>query len=541
MIDPITFEVVRNGLIGVANEMAVTIVRTAHSQVLRDSLDFSTAVCDRRGRVVAQGLGMALHLGAVPDAMEALLDKHEVRPGDVFVNNDPLQGGMHLPDIFMFKPVFHDGRLVGFAVCVAHYPDIGGRTPGGNAVDSTEIYQEGLQIPLLKLDDTLREMLAANVRLPAAVMGDLNAQLGSCRIGEARMLALDERYGADGLAAITDEILDYTERRAREGIRGLRDGTYSFVDHIDDDGMGSGPIPIAVRITIAGDELEADFAGTSGQVRSALNATPSWTKSAVYTALKCLFDQSFDANDGFYRPVRVVIPAGTILNPRHPAPRAARGLTGYRTIDAVFGALQQAAPDRVWAAGDGGVTMLAIGGRTDGGDPFVFVDFTSGSWGARPAQDGVDGAASIGANIANVPVEEIERAFPIQVRQYELLPDTGGAGRWRGGQSIARELVLLAGEGELHIRSDRRRFRPYGLEGGREGAPSANVLNDAELLPTCVTRRIGRGDVVRQVSAGGGGHGDPRDRDPSLVLRDVLDGRVSVEAARREYGVVIDR
>jgi len=549
--DPVTFEVVRNALISAADEMASTVVRTAHSQVLRDSLDFSTALCDGRGRLIAQGLCLPLHLGAIPEAMGAVLAKYDgrINPGDVFMHNDPLEGGTHLPDIFMFKPVFVGGRRVAFAACVAHYPDIGGRAAGGNAVDSTEIYAEGLQIPILKLYDggqfneTLAALLAKNVRLPKQVMGDMRAQLAACHIGETRFLELVERYSMDKLDETIDDILDYAEHMVRAELRRIPGGTYAFTDHIDDDGFGSGPIPIAVSLTIADGEVRADFEGTSPQVRSALNATPSFVKSAVYIAVKCVLDQGIPANDGFYRPFTVRIPEGSILNPHHPAPRAARGLTGYRIIDAVFGALHQAIPDRVCAAGEGGPTMIAVGGTHADHRPFVFVEFDGGSWGGRPGLDGVDGTTPIGANLANVPVEEIELHQPIQVRAYGFVADTGGPGRWRGGLSILRELRLLEKDAVLQIRSDRRRFRPYGLSGGGPGAPSMNVLNPGageEPLPTTITRPIREGDLLRHVTAGGGGFGDPLDREPEAVLHDYLDAKITARHAEQAYGVVID-
>jgi N-methylhydantoinase B len=549
--DPIMFEVLKNGLISAADEMAVTVVRTAHSQVLRDNLDFSTAICDGRGRLVAQGLCLPLHLGAIPEAMDAVLERYEgnIEPGDVFIHNDPLEGGMHLPDIFMFKPIFCGGHRVGFAASVAHYPDIGGRAPGGNAVDSTEIYAEGLQIPILKLfeagraNETLLSIITKNVRIPEQVLGDLMAQRAACLIGERRFLKLVERYSLEGVERIIDEILDHTEYMVRSELRRIPDGRYSFTDHIDDDGFGSDPIPISVTLTVAGDELLADFEGSSPQVRSALNSTTSYTKSAVYIAVKCIVDQEIPSNHGFYRPIEVRIPAGTILNALHPAPRAARGLTGFRTVDTVFGALHQAVPGRVWAAGDGGNTMIAIGGTRADRKPFVFVDFESGAWGARPSIDGVDGTSTVGANMANVPVEEIELHQPVRVGAYGFVPDTGGAGVWRGGLSIVRELQFLEAEGTLQIRSDRRAFRPYGLGGGGDGSQSLNVLNPGpgeQVLPTKVTMGIRRGDVLRHLTAGGGGFGDPFKRDPALVLVDYVNGKVSAEHARQAYGVVVD-
>jgi N-methylhydantoinase B len=551
MEDPIGFEVVKNGLAALADELAITIVRTAHSQDVRDSLDFSTAICDAKGRVVAQGCGIPLHLGAIPDAMDAIKSKFgsAIQPGDVFILNDPDEGGMHLPDIFVVQPVFMGEELIGYAACVAHYPEIGGRMAGGNAVDSTEIFQEGLQIPLLKLydqgrrDETLVAILLRNVRIPDVVMGDLEAQLAACHVGAMGLLELARRYTPAGLQAFMGQVLDYSESRLRAELSRIPDGSYSFADHIDDDGFGSGPIRLAVTLTVAGDTLHADFMGTSAQVRSALNATMSFTRATVYAALKSVVADDIPSNSGFYRPVSVTAPPGTILNPLRPAPRAARGLTGFRAVDAVLGALAQALPERVPAAGEGGASMVAIAGRRPDQSAFIFVDFVTGGWGARPTLDGLDGNSPIAANLSNVPVEEIEAHEPLTVERYGFLSDTGGAGRWRGSLSLVREYRFLEEEATLQLRSDRRRHLPYGLAGGLPGSPSANLLDpdgpSERLLATNVTTTIRRGQVFRHITAGGGGYGDPLQRAAERVLEDVLEGKISRSHAERVYGVVI--
>jgi N-methylhydantoinase B len=544
MTDAFTAEVVKTALVSLADEMALSVLRTAHSEVVRDTMDFSTAIFDGRGRLVAQGLTLPLHLGAMPDALAQLLRKYDgdIHPGDVFLLNDPEEGGMHLPDLFVFKPVFVGERRFAFAGCIAHHIDVGGRMPGSNAVDSTEIFQEGLQIPILKLYErdvpnrSLFEILERNVRMPAIVLGDLRAQLAACHFAEQGLLRLEERYGVEALESYLEQLLDYAERVSRDAIRAVPDGVYTFLDHIDDDGMGSGPIAIPVRLTVAGDELEVDLTGASPQVRSALNSTASFTKAGVYTALLCaLHSEDVIANDGFYRPITIVVPKGTVLDGERPAPRAARALTGFRVIDAVLGALHQALPDRVPAAGEGGVTMLAIGGTDSDGSQVVFVEFIAGSWGAGPHGDGLDGTSPLGGNVSNVPVELLELHQPLLVEEYGYVPGTGGAGRFRGGLSIVRRIRFLGERGVLQMRSDRRAFPPYGLAGGSSGAPSANVLNPgghAEVLPSKFTREIVHGDVIHHVTAGGGGWGDPRERDPEAVREDLLDGKITEGGSR---------
>ena len=549
--DPISFEVVKNGLEALADELAITIVRTAHSQVVRDNMDFSTAICDSKGRVVAQGCGIPLHLGALPTALASLVERYEgsINPGDVFVLNDPDQGGMHLPDIFVVKPVFFDAELIGYAACIAHYADIGGRVAGGNAVDSTEIFQEGLQIPPLKLFDagtrneTFVAILLRNVRIPDVVMGDLEAQLAACHVGEAGLVSLARRYGTAALAAFMEQLLAYSEQRLRAELAAMPDGAYFFEDFIDDDGFGSGPIRIALTLTIDGEHLIADFEGTSPQVRSALNATESFTRAAVYAGVRCVVSDDIPSNEGFYRPIDVRVPAGTVLNGQRPAARAARGLTGFRACDVVLGALAQVCPARVPAAGEGGATMLSFGGTYADRTAFVFVDFVTGGWGGRATADGVDGTSPLAANVTNIPVEEIELDQPLRVEQYAFVPDTGGAGLHRGCLSIVRELRFLEQEGMLQIRSDRRTHLPYGLEGGAPGTPSSNTFNPGPSqveLPTHVTQRFREGDVIRHVTAGGGGFGDPLERDPERVLHDVVNGKLTAGHVAREYGVIID-
>ena len=551
-VDLITREVIKNGLTSLANEMAVVVVRTAHSQVVRDSLDFSTAIFDPDGLVVAQGLAIPLHLGAMPDALARLRSRYSnaISEGDVFILNDPDEGGMHLPDIFMFKPVYAEGTALGWVGCVAHHADMGGRVAGSNAVDSTDIYQEGLQIPILKLyeggreNETLTAIIERNVRLPAIVRGDLSAQLSAVTIGERGLQKLAREHSRDVLFEAFGQILDYTEMVVRAEIGRIPDGTYTFEDFIDDDGFGSGPIRINASVIVRGGHLHVDFAGTSEQVRAALNATVSFTKAAVYTAF-LYFTPATEIlnNDGLYRSISVEVPIGTILNPKRPAPRAARGLTGLRVIDAVMGALHQAVPDRSIAAGDGGPTMISIGTVDSDGSSHVFVDFLCGGWGGRPTMDGLDGASPVGANLSNVPIEQIEIEYPIVVEEYAFLPDSGGPGEHRGCLGIVRQVRFLGDSGVLSVRSDRRNHPPYGLAGGLAGQPSANILNpgrgNQEVLPTKFTRDIRKCDVLRHVTAGGGGFGPASLRSRQRLEGDIREGKITKEHARTAYGIDI--
>jgi N-methylhydantoinase B len=549
--DPIEFELFKNALFGVADEMALTVFRTTYSGVLKDNMDYSTAMFDGAGVLVAQGLTLPGHLGSMPTAMASLQESFagNIHAGDVFIFNDPFRGGMHLPDVFVFQPIFRDDDLIAWAGAVCHHTDVGGRVPGSNASDSTEIYQEGLRIPPLKLYDrgerneTLFALIETNVRVPVKVFGDLRAQLAACHIAEAALVDMAARYGNDKLQAYMTELVDYAERMTRAALTELPDGVYDFLDHIDDDGIDVGvPIPLKVTITKTGDRIHADWTGTAQQVKGAINNTLSYTKSASYCAIRSILPQNIPTNEGVFRAISVEAPVGTIANMVLPGACAARGLTGFRMVDCMFGALAKMLPDRVFAASDGGNTGVSIGGYHANRSPFIYVDFTCCAWGGRPDSDGLDGNSNIYANMASQPIEVTETEQPLQITAYEFIQDAMGPGKFRGGAPFRREYKLLAEEAILQVRSDRRDFRPYGLYGGGPGKPSMNYLNpdrNPAPLPSKLTMNMKQGDLFRHEVAGAGGWGDPLDRDPALVLKDVRNDFVSERAAIEDYGVII--
>jgi N-methylhydantoinase B len=549
--DPIEFELFKNALFGVADEMALTVFRTTYSGVLKDNMDYSTAMFDGAGVLVAQGLTLPGHLGSMPTAMASVKDTFagNIHPGDVFIFNDPFRGGMHLPDVFVFKPIFRDEDRIAWACAVCHHTDVGGRVPGSNASDSTEIYQEGLRIPPLKLyergarNETLFALIETNVRVPVKVFGDLRAQLAACHIAEAALIEMAARYGNNKLQAYMTELVDYAERMTRAALRELPDGVYDFLDHIDDDGIDVGvPIPLKVTITKTGDRIHADWTGTAQQVKGAINNTLSYTKSATYCGIRSVLPQNIPTNEGVFRAISVEAPRGTIANMVLPGACAARGLTGFRMVDCMFGALAKMLPDRVFAASDGGNTGVSIGGYHADRSPFIYVDFTCCAWGGRPDADGLDGNSNIYANMASQPIEVTETEQPLQITAYEFIQDAMGPGKFRGGAPFRREYKLLAEEAILQVRSDRRDFRPYGLYGGGPGKPSQNFLNPDRgpaLLPSKLTMNMKKGDLFRHEVAGAGGWGDPLERDPALVLKDVRNDFVSERAARDDYGVVL--
>ncbi|MEE2805453.1 MAG: hydantoinase B/oxoprolinase family protein [Pseudomonadota bacterium] len=550
--DPVTLELFKNALFSIADEMAVTICRTTYSGVLRDNMDFSTAFTDADGKLVAQGLTIPLHLGSIPTALESVLAEFEgdIHPGDVFVINDPYHGGMHLPDVFIFKPIFVDGERLAFGATISHQADVGGRVPGSNASDSTEIYQEGLRIPPIKLyergqpNQTMWTMIETNVRIPVQVTGDMRAQLSACNIAEQQFLELVDRFGLETTRHYMQAVIEYAERLTRAGISGLPDGEYSFEDWIDDDGIDrERPIRLFCTIEKHGDALKVDWDGSSAQVRGAINCTLSFTKAVSYAAVRSVLPFDIPCNEGLFRAIEVTAPSGTITNMELPAACAARGLTGFRMGDCVYGALAKMLPDRVGAASDGGNTGVTVGGYDEQRKPFIFVDFACGSWGGRPWADGVQGNSNMFANMASQSIELIEAENPLQVLAYELITDRAGVGEFRGGVPYRRDYLFTEKEAVLQVRSDRRRFRPYGLYGGQAGQPSQNILNphaEAQMLDSKLTMPLKEGDVFRHELPGGGGWGDPMKRDPDKVLMDVRNEFVSIESARDDYGVVID-
>jgi len=550
--DPVTLQIVANALQSIADEMATTIIRTAHSTVVRDGMDFSSALCDARGETVAQAVSVPFHLGSIPTAMESLLRHYgdRVRPGDVFIMNDPFDGGMHLQDIFIVKPVHLEGMLIGWAVTTAHHGDVGGRLPGSSACDNTEIYQEGLRMPWLRFHsegepvEEVHKLIEANMRIPRVTFGDLGAQVAACSVADRALQALAVRHGRETLASLMVDLIDYTERLVRQEIGTWPDGTATFTDYLGSDGVEARDVPIVARVTIEGDEVIADLTGSAAMVRGSLNSTRSFVMACVYQAIRCALTLEVPNTAGAFRPITVLTRPGTVAEVVMPAASSMRGVTGFRVLDALNGALAQLIPDRIPAAGEGGNTLAIFGAdRPEGGDRFVFYELVVGTWGGTPVGDGNDGLTNPASLAANIPIEVAESEFPIVVERYGLVPDTGGAGEHRGGLAIERIWRCLTPSTSLIVRSDRAERPPYGLAGGGTGGTSSNVLihpdGSEEVLPAMFSTTIEAGDVYAHRMAGGGGWGNPLARDPAAVADDVANEKVSVGAARELYGVVI--
>ena len=550
-VDPVTSEIVQNALAAAADEMAMALYRTAYSTIVRDCLDYSTSLCDADGEMIAQGVTIPLHLGSVPFAMEALFAKFgdDMEEGDIFILNDPFDGGMHIPDIFVAQPIFWKGERIAFAVSTAHHLDLGGRLPGSSACDNTEIFQEGLRLPWLKLyrggvpEEAIFEIIRVNVRVPQMTLGDLRAQLAACHIGLRAIHDLVERYGPDTFRACATDLIAYTERLVRAEIAAWPDGSYTFADYMDSDGVGGPRVKLQVTLTVKGDNLTADFTGTAPQVRGAINNTLSFTASVVALCVRSALKEEIPNTAGMFRPLAIVAPPGTVVNGVMPAASSMRGVTGFRLADVVFGALAELLPDRILAAGEGGNTLVVIGGQNPDRSPYVYYELLSGTWGARPDRDGNDGLCNPANVASNIPIEEAECGYPVRVERYGLVRDSGGAGQYRGGLGIEREWRLLDGEAHLAIRSDRRDHLPYGLYGGNSGRGSINILHhidEDEVLMTMISTSMRADERIYHRQAGGGGWGKAIERAPAAVACDVKNDKVSLVAARRDYGVVLD-
>ncbi|WP_144113235.1 hydantoinase B/oxoprolinase family protein [Paraburkholderia sp. BCC1886] len=554
--DAITLEIVKNALGSIADEMALVVLRTAYSPIVRDSMDFSTAVFDRAGRVIAQGLTLPIHLGAFPAAMNNVIERFGAsgKPGDIYIMNDPYtSGGMHLPDVYLIQPVFYASRIEGYVATIVHHADVGGMAPGSMAIGATEIYQEGLRIPLMKLFDAgevnaaLVLLLETNSRMPGQLRGDLRAQVASCKAGERGLVQLLVKYGAEGFGRLVDALHDYAERVTRQAIAAMPNGEYRYEDFID--GLGDTPVPIAFRVTVtvADDVVRIDWTGTDAQVQGAINGPFATTQSVAYAAVRCAIGVDVPNCEGFSRPVEVFAESGSIVNPVEPAACAARGIIAYRMFDVLQGAFAQIVPDTIPALGEGGPSVVSISGRrlaSEGGGNWLITDGVLGSWGGG-RNDGCEGIANPLGNLSNQPVELIEARLPLKITEYGFVADSGGAGQHRGGLAMRRAYELLGEEALLGLRSDRRVHRPSGSHGGLSGSPSLNLLSrhgGSRLLPTMPSQvsALQKGDRFCHIAAGGAGHGDPLSRAPDAVREDVLDERISERMAREVYGVVFD-
>ena len=555
-VDPATFEVVKNALYCAAEEMKVVLAKTAYSPLLKVAGDYSCGLFDVAGEMVAQGPDLPIHLGSMPLAVKAVIRASRTfAPGDVFIHNDPYFGGSHLPDVNVITPAFHAGTLLGFACVRAHWPDIGSATPGSYGA-TTEIFGEGLRLPPVRLYEagTLRPdveaIIFANVRTPDERRGDLRAQIAANLRGVTRLQELAARHGADRLLAIMSEVMDYSERMMRAMLAGLPDGTATFEDFCDGDGIveegekEDAPFWIRMRVTKAGDRLTVDFAGTDRQVAGPMNAPLAVTASGIYTAIKMVADPRdlVPPNSGCWRPVELRAEPGTVVHAESPAPVVyANHEISHRVCDMLFGALARLAPDRVMACSQGTSAILTLGGvdhRTGG--RYVSYETIKGGFGARPTKDGITGIAAGISNTMNTPIEILEMSFPVRVERYAIVPDSGGPGRWRGGCAVERVWRILAPVSQASVCLERTKSPPFGLAGGGAGAAGRITV----IAPDGAERELtSKGSFPAGADAqivlrapGAGGYGSAEERDPARVRDDVINGYVTDSAARAIYG-----
>ena len=515
--NPVQLEIFKSLFHAIAEEMGATLKRTAFSPNIKERRDYSCAVFNRHGEMLAQGDHMPVHLGSMPLSVKAAIESHEIGPGDIVILNDPYRGGTHLPDITLVSGVFSKKKLRFYVACRAHQSDIGGMSPGSMPL-AAEIYQEGLRIPPVKLMSSgkinrdIWNLVLANVRTPEERDGDLAAMLGANRTGERRLMAITARYGWNDLRHYIAEILNYSERMTRHAIAAIPAGVYEAEDFLDNDGISDRPVAIRAKIEIKDGRAVIDFSGSDPQVEGSVNAVYAITASAVFYVFRTLVGFSIPSNAGGMRPLEIIAPEGTVVNARPPAAVCGGNVeTSQRIVDVLYKALAQAMPDRIPAASQGTMNNFAFGGvdpRT--GEPVAYYETVSGGMGARPGMHGISGVHTHMTNSLNTPVEAMEHAYPVHVLRYGLRPRSGGRGLWRGGDGVVRELRFLT-KAQITLLSDRRKFSPYGLNGGEPGRPGVNTLLRAngrkEELPSKFSAGVEPGDTISIETPGGGGWG----------------------------------
>ena len=551
-LDPITLEIIANGLRSAADESFVALMKSAYSTNIKERRDHSTAICDAKGRLIVQAAeSLPIHIASMIGLMEHLLAKYDgdIHEGDIFIANDPhVAGGTHLPDINMAAPVFHDGALVGFMCNIAHHADMGGMVPGSMAGGMSEIYQEGLRVPVIKLfrkgelQTDIFDLLLLNVRVMEERRGDYYAQIAACRLGVSRLGELLARHGAAVLIEAFSEIIKRTKKRMRAALKTVPDGEYTFEDVMDDDGLGTVDVPIKVKVTIKGDKAKFDFTGTSRQVRGNINITYNATQAAVCYSLKALLDPDVPNNQGVLDVPDIVAERGSLVNAVFPAPVAARANTSQRIIDVVIGALATACPDAAVAAANGANTTAVFSGtdpRT--GKQYVYLETLGGGMGGRAAKDGRDGVQVHITNTSNLPVEAIETEYPLFVESYSLVEDSGGAGEHRGGMGLRRVIGPVGHVTNFNGAGERFRNQPWGLFGGSAGASGRFVVQRQGFRPKRLADKpsdinLAPGDTIAVETPGAGGYGLPSKRATADLERDRAGGKFSKRYLKNRYG-----
>ena len=556
-IDPFTVEILKDGLIAIGDEMFVALQRTSKSTIIYEVLDFASGLTDAQGQLITQGNGVTGFLGTLTFAVKYTLEKFGadgLQPGDVIITNDPYTGGgTHLSDVSLVVPIFYDNELVAFSASKAHWTEVGGKDPGSWTTDATEVFQEGLQFPCVKLYEggrpvqSLIDVIEANVRLPDMTLGDMHAQAASLRLGERRFVELCDKYGIEVVLGSIDALLDYGEKLTRFELRKLPPGVYEAEDMIDDDGIGNGPFPVRVKVTVTDDTFVCDFTGTHPQVPGPVNCTLTGLHSGVRTIFKAITGPEIPVNEGCFRPLSVVCPPGTIFTAERPAPVSTYWETMEYVTDLVWKALAPIVRHRLPAGHFLSVCGVVVAGlHPDTGDLFLLVEPQAGGWGAAESRDGAQGLMCVGDGETYViPIEVAEARYGILVDQYALDTEAeGGAGRHRGGRGCIRDYRAAADEVFLTATFGRHKFAPWGVGGGQPGSRNEVRIFHQDgrevVLGKCARYRLERGEVARLITGTGGGFGPPQERPVEEVIEDVRDGYVTLAQAERDYGVVLD-
>ncbi|MGB2763053.1 MAG: hydantoinase B/oxoprolinase family protein [Candidatus Aminicenantaceae bacterium] len=559
-IDTITSEVVLNTFQSIAEEMSISLVRSAYSTNIKERKDCSCAIFDSKGNLIALAENIPIHLGSMQGLMNEIgrnLEKWSLHRGDILIANDPyLGGGSHLPDITLTRPVYYQNKLVAFVTNIAHWTDVGGRAPGvGTAGDSTEIYQEGLRIPPVKLmcknilQKDVLEFIISNMRGRQEREGDLRAQISSLHLGERRLHELHKEYKPETISKVKDGIFDYSECWLQKAVQTVPEGSYHFTDIMDDDGISDERLPIKVTVTVTHKyqpSIMFDFTGTAPQATGGINMVRQALESSVYYSVKAIIAPDIPINAGFQRPIIVKAPKESLVNASEPAAVGGRTDTCQRVVDTIMGALAQAVPERIVAASNGATTAIILAGTKElSGSDFIYVEALGGGMGASSTKDGMDGVQVHITNTSNLPIEAMEMEYPLRILKYELVPDSGGAGQFRGGLAICKEIQALAPI-LFSAHSDRHLVSPWGLMGGQDGKRGRFVLNSVQPVSKRIKSKVSgvlirKGDILRVQTAGGGGFGSPLKREPERVQKDFVQKKISRRHAREIYGVVFSR
>jgi N-methylhydantoinase B len=549
-LDPIRLEIIANGLRSIADECFVALMRSSYSTNIKERKDHSIAIVDKLGRLVVQAeLTLPIHIASMGGLMKCVLEKfgNDIHEGDIFVANDPhTAGGTHLPDINYAMPIFIDGEIVAFICNIAHHADIGGMVPGSMAGGMSEIYQEGLRIPVVRLfnkgelQQDIMDIMLLNVRVAEERAGDHNAQIASCRLGERRFKEVVDVQGLPSVLSAFDEIISRTNKRMRDTISQIPDGEYEFNDFMDSDGIGTFDIPICLKLNVKGEKIHLDFAGTSPQVKGNVNTTLNAVQASVNYALIGALDSDMPSNQGALDAVEISCEPGTILNCVFPAPVAARAHACQRVIDIVLGALSKAIPDKVIAAANGANTTAVFSGvdpRTN--KPYLYFETIGGGMGARATKDGKDGVQVGITNTSNLPVESIEQEYPLRVEEYGFVEDSGGAGEFRGGMGLRRVLTPVDHECVFNGAGERFRYQPWGLFGGEAGGSGRFMIDDADGVRRLADKpnevEVKLGTKITVETPGAGGYGKPADRASDAVSQDQNSGKFSTDYINKNY------